>query len=78
MSLYQNLILGSPTIVRMKEFNPFFVFYVRGTKMRIEESRPKERKQSILEKREFVLKSTLPLKEVSWGGRSLRGNDLKY
>lgn len=45
--------------------------------MRIEESRPKERKQSILEKREFVLKSTLPLKEVSWGGRSLGGNDLK-
>lgn len=56
----------------------FFFFNVRGTKMRIEESRPKERKQSILEKREFVLKSTLPLKEVSWGGRSLRGNDLKY
>lgn len=54
--------------------------------MRLEESRPKERKQSILEKSSlmysekmiFVFKSTLPLKEVSWGGRSLSGNDLEY
>lgn len=54
--------------------------------MRIEESKPKERKQSSLEKSslmysgklEFVLWSTLPQKEVSWGGKSLSGNDLEY